>query len=263
MPPNIFVSYSHADSSLVVPIVALLRASDALVFRDADSIQPGKRWRDALATAISKTNVVVVFWCHHARTSQEVAAEFTAAIDHGKDVLPLLLDETPLPGALADFQYIDFREVFGNGHGSAPPAPADSPALAKGSRAAWVVGLGIAASVAAISGLWLRAPAPIASPGGGSGNGSPVGLWLVAVTVGCGLIAGFVAIRVALRRRRARRQRQTIDLPLGQSPRRDRTLNDTLVGPPSPSCGRISEGQVQAAKAIEAELVRRTGGRAG
>src|SRR5436853_506362 len=108
MPPNIFVSYSHADNSLVGPVVALLRASQALVFQDADSIRPGKRWREEVDTAISAASVVVVFWCRHAKASQEVETEFRAAIAQGKDILPLLLDETPLPGDLADFHYIDF-----------------------------------------------------------------------------------------------------------------------------------------------------------
>jgi hypothetical protein len=119
MPPSIFISYSHEDSSLVGPIVALLRASEALVIQDADSIRPGKRWREEIGTAISGASVVVVFWCYHARASQEVENEITAAIAQRKDILPLLLDETPLPSDLAGFQYIDFRAAFGKGHGIA------------------------------------------------------------------------------------------------------------------------------------------------
>jgi len=35
MRPPIFVSYSHTDAALVRPVVPLLRASEAAVFRDA------------------------------------------------------------------------------------------------------------------------------------------------------------------------------------------------------------------------------------
>jgi len=115
-PSNIFISYSHEDSSLVVPIVALLRASKALVFRDADSISPGKRWRAEIETAIFESSIVVVFWCHHAKNSTEVEKEFKSAIGNNKDVLPLLLDETPLPDVLSEYQYIDFRDVLKNTH---------------------------------------------------------------------------------------------------------------------------------------------------
>src|SRR5436305_3267456 len=127
MPPSIFVSYSHEDSSLVGPVVALLRASEALVFRDADSIRPGKRWREEIGTAISAATTVVVFWCRHARASAEVGNEIRAAITQKKDILPLLMDETPLPQDLAEFQYIDFRKAFGDGHGFGQGRPAPKP----------------------------------------------------------------------------------------------------------------------------------------
>ena len=39
---NVFVSYSHADSSLVAPVVKLLRVNKSLVFQDIDGIQPAR-----------------------------------------------------------------------------------------------------------------------------------------------------------------------------------------------------------------------------
>ena len=137
MPPSIFISYSHQDSSLVGPVVALLRASEALVFRDADSIHPGKRWREEIGTAISSASVVVVFWCHHARASAEVGNEIRAAVTQKKDILPLLIDETPLPQGLAEFQYIDFRKAFGDGHGFGQDRSVPKPA--KGWKVLWWV----------------------------------------------------------------------------------------------------------------------------
>ena len=116
MRPAIFVSYSRRDSALVTPVVALLRASEALVFRDADGLKPGKRWREQLSTAIEESKIVLVFWCHHAHDSEEVCKEYAAAISLKKDVLPVLIDETPLPPELAEYQCIDFREAFAHGH---------------------------------------------------------------------------------------------------------------------------------------------------
>jgi len=43
---NVFVSYSHADASLVTPVVRLLRVNQSLVFQDADGIAPGTKWRE-------------------------------------------------------------------------------------------------------------------------------------------------------------------------------------------------------------------------
>ena len=115
---NVFVSYSHADASLVAPIVKLLRVNDSLVFRDIDDIRPGKRWRSEIARGLSLSHLVVVFWCKHASQSDEVSKELKAAIEQKKDLLPLLLDATPLPPQLGEFQWIDFRGTVGPNHNS-------------------------------------------------------------------------------------------------------------------------------------------------
>ena len=77
---EVFVSYSRRDASLVDPVVRLLRAQDTLVFRDTDSQQPGKRWRDQIETAIAEARTVVVFWCEHAADSKDVTQEWLRAI---------------------------------------------------------------------------------------------------------------------------------------------------------------------------------------
>jgi len=118
---NIFVSYSPADSELVSAIVSHLCASNsALVYCDADSIRTSGRWREELGAAVSEANLVLVFWCHHSHTSYEVRKEFAVALEQGKDVLPLLLDGTPLPSKLADRRYIDFRAHAGVIHEGSP-----------------------------------------------------------------------------------------------------------------------------------------------
>jgi hypothetical protein len=114
----VFVSYSHADTSLVAPVVRLLRVNKSLVFQDIDSIQAGRRWRNAIAQSLAESHLVVVFWCSHASRSKEVAKEWKAAIEQEKDLLPLLLDATPLPPELGEFQWIDFRGTVGANHGS-------------------------------------------------------------------------------------------------------------------------------------------------
>jgi len=65
--------------------------------------------------------LVVVFWCDHASRSNEVAKEWKAAIEQEKDLLPLLLDATPLPPELGEFQWIDFRGTVGANHSSIAP----------------------------------------------------------------------------------------------------------------------------------------------
>ncbi len=119
----VFVSYSHADASLVGPVVKLLRANNSFVFQDVDRIRPGKKWRNEIIKALNEAQLVVVFWCSHASKSKEVSNEWKEAIKQEKDLLPLLLDKTPLPPELSKFQWIDFRGTVGMNHGGSFESP--------------------------------------------------------------------------------------------------------------------------------------------
>ena len=150
---NVFVSYSHADASLVAPVVKLLRVNKSLVFQDIDGIRPGKRWQAEIAKALAESHLVVVFWCDHASRSNEVSKEWQAAIEQEKDLLPLLLDTTPLPPELARFQWIDFRGTVGANHSSIDSwdneveasAPLPRPATQVEMSARWSLLTGLAA----------------------------------------------------------------------------------------------------------------------
>jgi hypothetical protein len=166
--PNIFVSYSHADSALVAPVVSLLRASQATVFRDADGIRPGKKWQDELDAAILDASIVVVFWCHHAQSSGEVLKEFTVAIAQGKDVLPILIDDTPLPSDLTQFQYIDFRDLLKKAHViDAPLSPSQGSSNKSSSSTVWRGALGLTvllSGLVSLNWLWFRPEATTPDP---------------------------------------------------------------------------------------------------
>ncbi|RNC66025.1 MAG: toll/interleukin-1 receptor domain-containing protein [Desulfuromonadales bacterium] len=170
---NVFVSYSHADASLVAPVVRLLRVNKSLVFQDIDNIQPGKKWRSEIAKGLAESHMVIVFWCDHARCSDEVSKEWKSAIEQEKDLLPLLLDATPLPPELSEFQWIDFRATVGASHtaivspandSSEPPLP--MPSMEKSRRSPWLILGGFAAVVVAVAAgslFTLRSQAPMST----------------------------------------------------------------------------------------------------
>jgi len=166
MRPPIFVSYSHRDAALVRPVVALLRASEAQVFRDADSLRPGKKWRDQLATAIRESEIVLVFWCHHAHGSEEVRKEYLAARGQDKDLLPVLIDDTPLPQELAEYQFIDFREAFAHTHQEGRHG------LAPRSGRPWLAILSVVLLALALS-VWYWLSSPVTGPVVAMGPVSP------------------------------------------------------------------------------------------
>lgn len=100
---TVFVSYSRKDSSQVEKAVELLEAGGADVFRDLDDIQYGDRWEDVIRTKLAEAERVLVFWSTHAQLSEWVSREWTIAISMQKRVVPILLDQTPLPRELGQF----------------------------------------------------------------------------------------------------------------------------------------------------------------
>jgi TIR domain-containing protein len=170
MTASIFISYSSSDASLVAPIVSLLRASGTLVFRDADSIPPGAKWRQEIVSSITASNLVAVFWCGHSSKSKQVAQEFTQAIELDKKLVPILLDETPLPESLTAYQWIDFRTLVAGHHAAKTLARAtDSDHSSEASPRRWTrAWIALAATsalvVAAILAIGILLGAPFATP---------------------------------------------------------------------------------------------------
>lgn len=108
---RVFVSYSHTDLDLIYPLVTLMRVNLTRVYLDKDGIKPGKKWRDKVDDAIRSSSLLIVFWCVHSRQSEEVRREYLLAIKERKDVVPVLLDDTPVVEELRDYQWIDLQDI--------------------------------------------------------------------------------------------------------------------------------------------------------
>ncbi|MBY0484090.1 toll/interleukin-1 receptor domain-containing protein [Nitrosomonas sp.] len=107
----LFASYSRHDREIVKQLCALLRISGTEVFRDEDAIRPGKKWRAVLADNLQRADCVLLFWSANAAISAAVRDEYQDAMSHKVDIAPVLLDGTPLPSSLAEYQWLDFRNV--------------------------------------------------------------------------------------------------------------------------------------------------------
>lgn len=208
MTERVFVSYSHHDASLVTPVVRLLRSTNDFVFLDSDSIKPGQKWRQALSEAMEQASLVVVFWCTHSNQSAEVESEYRSAIEARKDVLPVLLDSTPVPPALDQYQWIDFREL-GRGRHSIEDLPGAAPSASKArsARPPWLGAVAASAAVLVLlmsTSFWmLRSsgptdstvpPPPVTLPAPAAPSGVP--LWVVAVAVLLLALAAIAALAV-------------------------------------------------------------------
>lgn len=106
---RIFMSYSRKDKGFVTAIGALLKATGSSVFRDEESIPAGQRWRAVIEANLKAADAVFVFWTANAAASVEVKNEYLEAQVLHKDIIPILLDDTPLVAPLLDYQGVDFR----------------------------------------------------------------------------------------------------------------------------------------------------------
>jgi hypothetical protein len=101
------VLYSRADTAQALHAQRL-----AAVFGPALmdlQMVPGVDWREAMAGAICTAPVVLLIWSARARASAEVEREVHTAMQCRRLIVPVLLDDTPLPGLVADTQAVDWR----------------------------------------------------------------------------------------------------------------------------------------------------------
>ena len=252
-----FVSYSHDDAAIVGPVVRLLRVQNPAIFQDVDSIRPGKKWRQEIEVAITRSRLLIVFWCHHAQESDEVEAEWRTAIRLRKDLLPVLLDDTPLTDELAEFQWIDFQALVAASHRSAdePPKP-----LASKSSSHWAYLLAGAAAVLAVGiGVSLTLFWPESTPGPVTGGPQPVSanfevssvVVILAVVLALWAVYRWRARRLKIVTREAAPAAPASPAPAAGS----ETVSDTRSAPPLVE----SETASQMAQQIESEVLRRIG----
>ncbi len=106
-----FISYASCDSAIVHPLCKVIGATKKnSFFIDAYQLEPGKRWANELAQAIRSCDTVFVFWSKNSANSEWVKAEYEVAIARRKNVIPIILDKTPLPDLLDEYQSIKFSD---------------------------------------------------------------------------------------------------------------------------------------------------------
>jgi hypothetical protein len=152
------ISYSRVDQPQVRAVVSLLqtalRGFERAVFWDGD-LEPGDLWFEELKSHIDEAPQLFVFWCDHSSRSDQVRREFLYAFERKKQVIPVLLDDTPLSTELAAIHGIDLRRAIRHDQASR-------------ATKAWWLGIAAVALIAALATpfMLLRAPSsPESIPG--------------------------------------------------------------------------------------------------
>ena len=98
-----FISYSVKDEAKVIPYENQLKNLDIAVWRDQSGLRQGQLWPMRLGEAIAKQEVFLLFWSVNAAESHFVTLEWNTAIALKKTIIPVLLDDKPLPNLLRPY----------------------------------------------------------------------------------------------------------------------------------------------------------------
>ena len=99
---HLFLSYSSQDDEFADDVLRLIAKSDHQVWVDRSSIEAGEQFPEKILKAIEAADDVLLLWSSNARSSRWVEHEWNHAYKLSKTIVPILLDDTPLPMSLED-----------------------------------------------------------------------------------------------------------------------------------------------------------------
>ncbi len=96
--PYIFISYSHRDSSTVLPVIRALVDLGFRIWYD-DGIDPGSEWPESIAAHLSGCSVCIAFISPNYIVSNNCKRELNFALSRNKGFISVILSEMELtPG---------------------------------------------------------------------------------------------------------------------------------------------------------------------
>ena len=94
--PYVFVSYAHADGTIVYPELTRLNELGYNILYD-EGISPSSSWRNEMAESIDQCSLFVIFITPQSAGSETCIREVRFALEYARPVLAIHLVETDLP----------------------------------------------------------------------------------------------------------------------------------------------------------------------
>lgn len=114
MPPNLFISYSRAQTPFVDRLADQLEDNGYSLWLDYQSLVPARPWFEQIEAGIDSADVVLLIVSRESIASKNVEPEWKRAIRRGKRVVLVIFDAVPLPAELQDCEWVDFRSHYKN-----------------------------------------------------------------------------------------------------------------------------------------------------
>ena len=112
---KIFFSYSRADSPFALTLAKDLREAGADIWIDQLDIPAGSHWDAAVEKALNGAAYVLVILTPSSTASTNVMDEVSFALESGKKIIPVLLEDCLPPFRLRRLQRIDFTSDYATG----------------------------------------------------------------------------------------------------------------------------------------------------
>ncbi len=110
-----FLSHNREDKEIARALGAQLKLVGADIWFDEWEIRAGDSIPGKVSDALERVETVIVLWSSNASASRWVRAELEAAIQAGLNdgslrLVPVVLDETPLPALIRATKHVDLRD---------------------------------------------------------------------------------------------------------------------------------------------------------
>jgi len=109
---KIFFSYSRLDSAFALQLAKDIRASGVDIWIDQLDIAAGNHWDAAVEKALSSSACVLVILTPSSTSSTNVMDEVSFALESGKKIIPVMLEDCLPPFRLRRLQRIDFTKDY-------------------------------------------------------------------------------------------------------------------------------------------------------
>ena len=111
--PKIFISYSRDDAEFAGRLLTTLRQSDLDIWIDQEQINPGDSFLAEMNRGLTDAAYVLLIVSESSMRSQWVEREWLSTLaSKDKVLIPLRIDNSPMPQLLRDIIYVDFRQDF-------------------------------------------------------------------------------------------------------------------------------------------------------
>lgn len=112
---TVFFSYSRDNEDFVMKLAGELRDAGANIWLDQLDIKPGTRWDRSIEKALISSQTLLVVLSKSSVESNNVMDEVSFALEEGKPIVPILLEECDIPFRLRRLQFADFTSDYNKG----------------------------------------------------------------------------------------------------------------------------------------------------